>query len=240
MVKGKCFMKKKILIAILVIIVIAIAIFAYFMISDLQQEQKLKDELTELNNLSNAETIDINAINERLNRTITKGDYAVVEQAFKQYLKDSFDNTMKIAEIINDDRIINLLTVSNYQEDGKDFIESKNYINTTRESLENYKNEYKNFFTEEKVMSYINDKGLDSYYTDFYKEEIVGDIEAEGADTTVEDSINELINILNVSEKVINFLSENQNSWQIQGENITFDRQELFDEYEQLISELPG
>ena len=233
-------MKKKILIAILVIIVIAIAIFAYFMISDLQQEQKLKDELTELNNLSNAETIDVNAINERLNRTITKGDYAVVEQAFKQYLKDSFDNTMKIAEIINDDRIINLLTVSNYQEDGKDFIESKNYINTTRESLENYKNEYKNFFTEEKVMSYINDKGLDSYYTDFYKEEIVGDIEAEGADTTVEDSINELINILNVSEKVINFLSENQNSWQIQGENITFDRQELFDEYEQLISELPG
>ena len=233
-------MKKKILIAILVIIVIAIAIFAYFMISDLQQEQKLKDELTELNSLSNAETIDVDAINERLNRTITKGDYAVVEQAFKQYLKDSFDNTMKIAEIINDDRIINLLTVSNYQEDGKDFIESKNYINTTRESLENYKNEYKNFFTEEKVMSYINDKGLDSYYTDFYKEEIVGDIEAEGADTTVEDSINELINILNVSEKVINFLSENQNSWQIQGENITFDRQELFDEYEQLISELPG
>lgn len=233
-------MKKKILIAILVIIVIAIAIFAYFMISDLQQEQKLKDELTELNNLSNAETIDVDAINERLNRTITKGDYAVVEQAFKQYLKDSFDNTMKIAEIINDDRIINLLTVSNYQEDGKDFIESKNYINTTRESLENYKNEYKNFFTEEKVMSYINDKGLDSYYTDFYKEEIVGDIEAEGADTTVEDSINELIDILNVSEKVINFLSENQNSWQIQGENITFDRQELFDEYEQLISELPG
>lgn len=116
MVKGKCFMKKKILIAILVIIVIAIAIFAYFMISDLQQEQKLKDELTELNSLSNAETIDVDAINERLNRTITKGDYAVVEQAFKQY----------------------------------------------------------------------------------------------------------------------------QNSWQIQGENITFDRQELFDEYEQLISELPG
>ncbi len=233
-------MKKKILITILVIIVVAIAIFAYFIISDLQQEQKLRDELAELNNLSNAETIDVDAINERLNRTITKGDYAVVEQAFKQYLKDSFDNTMKIAEIINDDGIINLLTVNNYLEDGKDFVESKNYINTTRESLKKYKNEYKNFFTEEKVMSYINDKGLDSYYTDFYKEEIIGDIEAEGTDTTVEDSINELINILNISEKVINFLSENQNNWQIQGENITFDRQELSDEYEQLISELPG
>lgn len=233
-------MKKKILITILVIIVVAIAIFAYFIISDLQQEQKLRDELAELNNLSNAETIDVDAINERLNRTITKGDYTVVEQAFKQYLKDSFDNTMKIAEIINDDGIINLLTVNNYLEDGKDFVESKNYINTTRESLKKYKNEYKNFFTEEKVMSYINDKGLDSYYTDFYKEEIIGDIEAEGTDTTVEDSINELINILNISEKVINFLSENQNNWQIQGENITFDRQELSDEYEQLISELPG
>ena len=76
-------MKKKVLIAVLIIIVIALVVIGYFVFSDMMQEDKLKTELTEIYQLTNAETIDMDAINERLNRTITKGDYAVVEEAFK-------------------------------------------------------------------------------------------------------------------------------------------------------------
>ena len=49
--------------------------------------------------------LDIDQINERLDRTVTRGDYAVVEQSFKQYLKDNFDVSMKIADILNDEKI---------------------------------------------------------------------------------------------------------------------------------------
>ena len=76
-------MKKKVLIAILIIIVIAIVVVGYFVFSDMMQEDKLKTELSELQQLVNTENIDMDAINSRLDRTVTTGDYALVENAFK-------------------------------------------------------------------------------------------------------------------------------------------------------------
>ncbi len=231
-------MNKKILIAIFVIVAIVVGVVAYFVLSDYQQEEKLTAELTEISNLSNSENMDINKINEMLDRTVTKGDYAVVEQACKEYLKDSFDNIVKIAEVMNDDKITNVLTVSNYQEDGKEFTNTKNYITTTKQTLEDCKAKYVEFFTQEKAMSYINDKGLDSYYTDLYKNEFVGDIESQYTDKTVENSIDEILGILNVYEEVINFLVENQNSWEISNDNIVFNSQSLSDQYTELVNKL--
>ena len=231
-------MKKKVLIAVLIIIVIAIGVIGYFVFSDMIQEDKLKTELTEIYQLTNSETIDMNAINERLNRTITKGDYAIVEEAFKTYLKDNFNNSIEIANIINDEKLTSLLTVENYKEDGKDFTESKNYITTTKATLENCKEKYTEFLTEEKAMSYINDKGLDSYYTDLYKEEVVGDMETAESDGIVEKSIDEVISILNTSEEILNLLSENKDSWEIDEDTIVFSSESLSDQYNELVDTL--
>ena len=230
-------MKKKILVAILIIIVIAIGVIGYFVISDMGQEDKLKTELTEISDLANADSIDINAINERLDRTITTGDYAVVEKAFKSYLRDSFDNSIQIADILNDDKITTLLTAENYREDGKDFTESKNYITTTRTTLEECKQKYTEYLTKDKAMSYINDKGLDSYYVDLYEEEFVGDMDST-KDTTVEDSIEEIISLLNTSEEILNLLSENQTSWTLDGDNIVFTDENIGSQYDTLINSL--
>ena len=230
-------MKKKIIIIVAIIIVAILAIMGYFIFSDLKQEENLKTELSEISDLTNAETIDTDAINERLDRIITTGDYAVVEDAFKTYLRENFDNILKITEILNDERITTLLTVENYKEDGKEFTESKNYIVTTRNELDRCKAKYAEFLTEEKAMSYINDNGLDSYYTDLYKQEFVGDIESSN-DGVVESSIDEIIAILNTSEKILNLLSENQNDWEIEGENIVFSNDSLSNEYDELINSL--
>lgn len=231
-------MKKKVLIVLLIIIVIALVGVGYFVFTDMQQEEKLKTELSELNDLVNAENIDIDAVNEKLERRITTGDYEKVEDAYKSYLRDNFDNSIQIANILNDEKITTLLTVENYESDGKDFIESKEYITNTRTTLEECKNKYTEFLTEEKAMSYINDKGLDSYYTDLYKNEFIGDMSLASKDTTIQDSIDEVITILNTSEKVLNLLSENQNNWEIDGENISFNRESLSNEYDSLINSL--
>lgn len=230
-------MKKKVLVAILIIIVIAIGVIGYFVISDMGQEDKLKTELTEINDLANADSIDIDAINERLDQTITTGDYAVVEKAFKSYLRDSFDNSIQIADILSDDKITTLLTAENYREDGKDFTESKNYITTTRTTLEECKQKYTEYLTKDKAMSYINDKGLDSYYVDLYEEEFVGDMDSTN-DTTVEDSIEEIISLLNTSEEILNLLSENQTSWTLDGDNIVFSDENIGSQYDTLINSL--
>ncbi len=231
-------MKKKVLIAILMIIVIAIGVIGYFVFSDIMQEDKLRTELAEINELTNAEQIDMDAINDRLDRIVTTGDYAVVEDAFKSYLKENFENNIEIANILNDEKLTKLLTVENYKEDGKDFTESKNYITTTRTALENCKAKYTEFLTEDKAMSYINDKELDSYYTDLYKEEFIGNMESASQDTTIQDSIDEIIAILNTSEEILNLLSANQEAWEIQGENIIFNRENLSNQYDDLINSL--
>ena len=231
-------MKKKILIVLLIIIVIALVGVGYFVFTDMMQEDKLKTELSELNDLVNAENIDMDAINEKLDRRITTGDYEKVEDAYKSYLRDNFDNSIQIANILNDEKITTLLTVENYQEDGKDFTNSKEYINNTRTTLEDCKTKFTEFLTEEKAMSYINDKGLDSYYTDLYKNEFIGDMSSASQDTIVQDSIDEVIGILNTSEEVLNLLSENQDSWEIDGENISFNSESLSNQYDELINSL--
>ena len=231
-------MKKKILIVLLIIIVIALVGVGYFVFTDMMQEDKLKTELSELNDLVNAENIDMDAINEKLDRRITTGDYEKVEDAYKSYLRDNFDNSIQIANILNDEKITTLLTVENYESDGKDFTESKEYITNTRETLEECKAKYTEFLTEEKAMSYINDKGLDSYYTDLYKDEFIGDMSSASQDTTVQNSIDEVITILNTSEEVLNLLSENQNSWEIDGENISFNSESLSNQYDELVKSL--
>ena len=231
-------MKKKILIVLLIIIVIALVGVGYFVFTDMMQEDKLKTELSELNDLVNAENINMDAVNEKLNRRITTGDYEKVEDAYKSYLRDNFDNSIQIANILNDEKITTLLTVENYESDGKDFTESKEYITNTKETLEECKAKYIEFLTEEKAMSYINDKGLDSYYTDLYKNEFIGDMSSASQDTTVQDSIDEVIGILNTSEEVLNLLSENKDSWEIDGENISFNSESLSNQYDELINSL--
>lgn len=231
-------MKKKILIGVGIVVLLVIGVLGYIVISDLGQEDKLKKELNEISEMANSQNINVDDIYERLDRTITKDDYAKVEKAFKNYLRDNFDNSIRIAEILNDDKIVTILTAENYLKDGKKFVETKKYIEEIRTELEKCKQQYIEFFTEEKAMSYINNYKLDSYYVDLYEDEFVGDIETEGEDKTVESSINEIINVLNISEQVINLLSENPNSWEIQGKNIVFDNDYLSDQYDALIKSL--
>lgn len=230
-------MKKKIIIAVVVIVALIIGVLGYMVISDMGQEDKLKTELSEINDLANAETIDMDEINKRLDRTVTTGDYAKVEEAFKSYLRDNFDNSIEIADLINDERITTLLTADNYKTDGKDFTESKNYISTTKQKLEEYKEKYSEYMTKEKAMSYIEDKGLDSYYVDLYEQEYVGDMDS-AKDTTVEDSIDEIISLLDTSEKVLNLLSNNQDTWNVEGDNIVFSNDIIRNQYDELINSI--
>ena len=231
-------MKKKIFIGIGIIVAIIVAIIAFMVVSDLKQESKLKEEMAYIDELVNKENVDKDEVNKVLERTTTKKDYQVVEKAYKNYLKDCFDNMLKIADILQDERITKSLTAENYKEDGPNFTQTKEYLLKTKSQLEEYKTKYAEFFTEEKAMSYINDKGLDSYYTDLYKNEIIGDIEKEVEDKTVENSINDIIVMLHTSEDVINFLSTNRNSWSIEDDNIVFTKDSLANKYDELISRL--
>ena len=87
-------------------------------------------------------------------------------------------------------------------------------------------------------MSYLDTKDLDSYYTDLYLKELIGDYEKEFADKTLEGSLKELITLLDNSEKIIDFLINNKDQWYIEGENIVFKTDALLTEYNNLVANL--
>ena len=158
----------------------------------------------------------------------------MVERAYKNYISDILKNMKNIAQVLNEEQITQSLTVENYKTDGPDFTKTKEYLTSTIQKLEEYKSEYKEFLTQEKAMEYI-ENDLDKHYIEFYKDEMIGEIEE---DTTVENSMDEVINLLKYSEDVIDFLVENKGKWQIDGENIVFESRELSDEYNKLIDKV--
>ncbi len=230
-------MKKKILIVIGIIVVLIVAIVAYVVVTDMKQEEKMVEEFQYIYGLFEKDELEIDQIKEALERTVTtRGNYLKTEKAYKQYLKDAYQNMVTMAGILEDERIENSLTTENYKEDGPEFIETKKYLAETKQSLEDGKNKYYELLTEDGAMKYIKEQNVDSYYEELYNKEIKGYLNDE--DDEVRDSIDDVIDVLTASEKVINFLSENKDSWKIEDDSIVFDTEKLSDEYDKLTSEI--
>ena len=208
------------------------------MVKDLKQEDTLKKELDTLYEVTNKEPIDRNEVNKILDRTVTtSSDYKKVEIAYKKYTRDCFSILTDIMDVLEDNRLVEVLTAENYQQDGKDFTETKKYLKETKEKLQRVIKNYNEYFTEEKAMSYL-DKNLDSYYQDFYKDEVVGNLDKTKEDDEVISSINDLITLIDQETDVINFLVTNKDAWTIEDSAISFTTDDLIDAYNNLIGKI--
>ena len=163
-------MKKAIIGVIIAIILVAAIGIGILVVKDFKQEDILRQEMLEFENLTRAENIDLDQIDQRIRELKTTGDYGVLEKAMKDYLADVVNVSVDIANILNDERIVNALTPENYQEDGPDFVQTKQFLEEAKTNLEQYKSEVLQLLTNEGAMSYIENKNLDDYYVDLYKE----------------------------------------------------------------------
>lgn len=230
-------MKKKNVIILISTVFIIIILIAIFVVKDLRQEKTLRDEIASIQELAGLEQMDMDAVNEKLGRIVTTGDYAKVEKAVKNYMADNFNNAITIAEALNDEVLTNALTAENYMSDGPDFVKTKLLLNDLKERLTNAKEEMKRLSEDETVMSYLKDKE-DSYYVDLYKE-IIGEEESASEDAIeIEQSIDEVLDMVAVEQSVIDFLSENKGQWTVQDGIIAFSDEALNVQYNQLLLEL--
>lgn len=221
-------MKKYWWVFVLLGLLVVVGGLIYFVSSDLNDEMQLLEEMEEVYALMDEHNT--SKLNQKLDTIISTGDYAIVEKAAKNYMRDLYNVVINISDELNDDRIMTLTTYENFQNDGPNFVASKTYITETKEKLENYKTTYQELYTNEKIDSYL-ESNLDSYYVDFYHQ-IIGE---EEENPTTANNIDEIIKILNDSEAVIDFLIENQNSWTLENNMISFDNDELSNQYNELI-----
>ena len=232
-------MKKAIIGVIIAIILVAAIGIGILVVKDFKQEDILRQEMLEFENLTRAENIDLDQIDQRIRELKTTGDYGVLEKAMKDYLADVVNVSVDIANILNDERIVNALTPENYQEDGPDFVQTKQFLEESKTNLEQYKNEVLQLLTNEGAMSYIENKNLDDYYVDLYKEIALSEDTALDEDNAeIEASLDEATRILDIESQVINLLSENQNSWEIDGDTIVFNNSTLQNQYNDLVGQI--
>ncbi len=237
--------KKGVLIAIIIaviVIVIAIGCIAVYIAKGFSQELAIKNQIQEIDQMtSDIQTINLEDFNKKTDTIVTTGNYAIVEQAVKQYIKDSINYTLEINSILQDDTMANLVTAENYQTDGPDFTETTRYITESKTKLEEAKNEFSNMFTEEKIMSYINGKTDNQKFIDLYKEVAIGNqselIPQEELDT-VNSSLDAIINILNIEQEMIDLLKNNSGKWQVQNDMVMFDSNDLLIKYNALVGRL--
>ncbi len=228
--------KKKLLIILGGILVVILLIGAFFIFKDLKQEAALEKEMQAVYDITEEKDFDIKKLRKKLNTNVSKGDYLVVEKAIKKYLSDVFDTYEKTMQTLNDQQLVNLLSIENYKKDGPNFIDSKKYIQTTKTNLTEYKDQFIKYLTEETIISYIEGKKLDSYYIDFYKKLSVDlDEDMEEVKTELEQSINEIIQLLDKANEVLNFLEKNKANWKIENNQLYLQTDALVEEYNRLL-----
>lgn len=232
-------MKRAIIGVVIAIVLVAVVGIGVLVVNDFRQEDILRQEMLEFENLTRAENIDLDQIDQRIRELKTTGDYGVLEKAMKDYLADVVNTSVSIANIINDERIVNALTPENYIEDGPDFVQTKQFLEQAKSNIEQYKTEVLTLLTNEGAMSYIEDKNLDDYYIDLYKEIALSeDTAIEEDNSELEASLDEAMSVIDTESQVINFLADNKSGWEIQGENIVFNSEELQNQYDELISQI--
>ena len=229
--------KKKIILGIAALAIIALSAITYGVVNDLNQEEKLKKEIDYLDEITSNEKYDKKEINKILNRVVTKGEYRKVETAYKNYMTDCFNIICEMKAVMEDERLVKVLSDENYQKDGPDFVETKNFLAKAKIILSEDLNKLQEYFTEEKAMSYL-DKNIDDYYKDYYKKEVIGEVDNINDDKTIENSINDLVSLITDEEAIINFLINNKGNWEIDNNEIVFYTNSLTDQYNNLLSKI--
>ncbi len=234
-------MKKRTKIIFLVIaifVIIFIVAVAFKVKSDLKQEEELVEELDSLYALLDHYPLDYESLDRKISTTVTTDDYAKVEKAVKEYSKDFVSYMKQFDTLVNDETIKNAVGIDNIKKDGPDFTNTKQKLSESKTSLDAIITDFSNYLTEETAMSYIKDSGLNEYYTDFYKQYILGDslYEMESSKDEILDSLNTIKLLIEAEEETIDFLAENKESWKVENDQLLFYSESLLNQYNSIIS----
>ncbi len=163
-------MKKGLIIGIIIAVIVLVAVLAggYFFVNDAKQKAKILETFAEIEEITKSGDFNIEELNEKTRTIVSSGKYAKVEKAAKNYASDLFNKAFEIKTMLEDEKMAQLLTASNYAEDGPEFVESKKYISETKQKLEQGKTEMLGYIEEGKINSYIEAETTDGYCVELY------------------------------------------------------------------------
>lgn len=226
----------KVILTILLILVIFVVAIGIIYGGRIINKAKLDREL------ENLVSKDISSEDLSNTAPVTSGEFAVVEETVKEFFKEYADLRKQFMEKVNDSKLQSILTPENYEQDGPEFTESINYINTTKEEFNNIADELLNLLSTENIEARIQDENIGDYYKDLYKGYFIDNNDLSTTfQETYQDTVDDktLMNNLYDNEiKILNFLTENKAHWEVLDNKLTFDDQELANTFNDMKSNL--
>jgi len=224
--------KKKFFLIFCFIIVIAFLTIGFLMVRNAVLLSRLRNEVAVLEKLD--------ATTDRYNSEIkTSGDYALVEESIKSYLDDYAVLLQETLAIKNDERFTKILSYENYEKDGPEFVESLNYLQTTKATFNENVDKILKLLNKDTIIEYGEDKITDSYYLSLYEELILSDDMQENFNTMAESlySTRDNMNVIfDKSSETLNFLVTNKDYWKLEDGEIKIMSQTLYDQYMTIVN----
>ena len=229
-------MKKKIILIVVILLLIAGGTIAYLYMTDMKQEEILIQEVNKISELDlSSDDVDMDIK--------TKGDYAIVEKAIKDYINEYSNITKATINIMNDEKIEDILSIENYKKDGPDFVETKKYVENSKKEFNDNIQKLIELTNEESIKKNIEKANLtDNYYLELYNNLMLGEEMSQDLKDTEADLVDskEMLNeVYDTQENVIDFLVKNKGKWSIEGDELQFESDDLANKYEELIDSLP-
>lgn len=219
------------LIIAIIVVVVAVGGFIAFHMGQLGQ---LTSEMV---NLSKIDTSNIENINIDMDIK-TKGGYAVIEETMKQYINDLYAVVQEGETLIDTKELQKIGSIENIKEDGPDFLKTKAKIEETKEKVKKYVEDLKQKADINNMISAIDNKKVGNYYKELYKELIrqnSSNVDLSSAVEELENAEELVMKRLDKVGEIINFLSENKASWQIQNDKLLFKDMTKLTQYNRLV-----
>lgn len=228
---------KVILWSVLIIFILFCVFIGSLVVKDLKQEDDLRDNIKEINDMFSQDDLDVDKINKSLKSYVTTGENLMLEKVVKKYYSDAFELVLDTNDVLRDRRITNLLSEENVLNDAPDFTYSKKYIENTIKNLSESVEKVKDFQTEENIISYYKDAKIDSYYKDLYIE-LTSMFNYFGDSKDYESDIDKLISQLEAINDILDFLKENYGRWTIVDGSYYFENEDLLMKFKELLSKV--
>ena len=217
------------------LIVTFLAIVGYYVYDGLKTEKILDDEFSKIEYIINRDGISNNTLDIMLNNYVSDGEYLQVEMAIKNYFKDFLNECRRLEDLYTNYELNRVLYLDNFDEDAPYFETSKKIITDAQVDFTSIQKNLTDYFSKEKIMSYINDYDLSWYYVDYYENMTIDENIIDENKEEIDSSIEYVLAVLNAYNNYFTFLSDNADYWSIDEEYIYFDNDDLLEEYNHLL-----
>lgn len=225
---------KKIVFIFVILLILLFLFVGFLVINDIVEERRLESEINSL--------MKFDITTDRYNTEIKcSGEYALVEEAIKDYLDSYAVDFQSVLALKNDQQFLSLLSVSNYSDDGPEFSKSIEYIEVEKEKFNSSIDALIVKCDEERIKENIYNYTSNSYFVELYNELMLNDDMSDDFNTTKKqlEDLKENVNVIfDTSLEIFHFLKLHQGEWEIQDNQIKFKTTELVNAYNNLINQV--